>query len=185
MNNARLSGEIGGPFVTLPSKGNKTFTQFYLSVKRSSGAIDVLPVVIDEELLEPWHKVTLEGEIRSKDMPDGRCLIYFFAKEVEEYCGVDENVVSLEGFVCKKENLRKTPATERHITDFILAVNRKVKYKSDYIPCIAWGKDADVIDEEIAIGTGIGVAGRLQSRQYLKCGEKKTTIELSIASVEW
>lgn len=111
--------------------------------------------------------------------------MYFYATESMIYSGIDENVVSLEGIVCIKKEIRETYFSKKKITDFSLAVDRKYNWKSDYIPCIAWEHSAEVINDDIAVGTGIGITGRFQSRDYMKNGEKKTAFEVSVMNLEW
>jgi len=87
----------------------------------------------------------------------------------------------LEGFLCKQPTYRHTPHG-REIADVMLAVNRQYG-KSDYIPCILWGRNAYFV-KDLKAGSSLRVAGRIQSREYNKNGERKTAYELSVNLVE-
>lgn len=187
MNNARMSGTMTtSPYLLWTTKNGEEFYTFDLSVKRDSGAYDVVPVIIkkDNLICTADDRITLNGEIRSRNF-DGHLLVYFYATESLNYSGIDENIVALEGTVCIKKEIRETPFSKKKITDFSLAVDRKYNWKSDYIPCIAWEYSASVINDDIAVGTGIGITGRFQSRGYMKNGEKKTAFEVSVLNLEW
>ncbi len=187
MNNARMSGTMTtSPYLLWTAKNGEEFYTFDLSIKRDSGIYDMVPVIIKKDnLIDSTDcRITLNGEIRSRNS-DRHLLVYFYATESMNYSGVDENVVSLEGTVCIKKEIRETPSSKKKITDFSLAVERKYNWKSDYIPCIAWKYSAEVINDDIAVGTGIGITGRFQSRDYMKNGEKKTAFEISVMNLEW
>lgn len=187
MNNARMSGIMTTPpYLLWTAKNGEEFYTFDLSIKRDSGIYDMVPVIIKKDnLIDSTDcRITLNGEIRSRNS-DGHLLVYFYATESMNYSGVDENVVSLEGTVCIKKEIRETPSSKKKITDFSLAVDRKYNWKSDYIPCIAWEYSAEIINDDIAVGTGIGITGRFQSRDYMKNGEKKTAFEISVMDLEW
>lgn len=180
------------------------FYIFDLSVPRLSGNADNIPITISERLLveedlETGKNVIIEGQFRSYNSYENeknRLVLTVFAKEIkfgnedeEEFKPSKENSsneVILDGFICKKPIYRKTPFG-REIADILLAVNRAYN-KSDYIPCIAWGRNARFC-ENIPVGTEVRIIGRVQSRQYEKKYEDGTSeiriaYEVSVASLE-
>ncbi|MCI8362578.1 MAG: single-stranded DNA-binding protein [Clostridia bacterium] len=180
------------------------FYIFDLSVPRLSGNADIIPITISERLLieenlDVGKNVIIEGQFRSYNSYENernRLVLTVFAKEIkfaneedEEFKPSKENVsneVTLTGYICKKPIYRKTPFG-REIADLLLAVNRAYN-KSDYIPCIAWGRNARFC-ENVPVGTEVRIVGRVQSRQYEKkyedgTSEVKVAYEVSIASLE-
>ena len=181
------------------------FYIFDLSVPRLSGNADVIPVTISERLLTTQDvfigaKLQIDGQFRSYNSYDNeknKLILTVFVKDVqfleenqEEEEEVRRDVVSnevvLDGYICKKPIYRKTPFG-REISDILLAVNRAYN-KSDYIPCIAWGRNARFC-ENIAVGTEVKIIGRVQSREYEKkyedgTVEKKIAYEVSVSSLE-
>lgn len=179
------------------------FYVFDLSVPRLSGNADNIPITISERLLleedlDIGKNITIEGQFRSYNSYENernRLVLTVFAKEIkflegeEEFKPSKENVsneVTLDGYICKKPIYRKTPFG-REIADILLAVNRAYN-KSDYIPCIAWGRNAR-FSENIPVGTEVRIVGRVQSRQYEKkyedgTSEIKVAYEVSVASLE-
>ena len=179
------------------------FYIFDLSVPRLSGNADIIPITISERLLverdiEIGNNIVIEGQFRSYNSYENernKLILTVFAKEIkfseesEEFQPTKENIsneVILTGYICKKPIYRKTPFG-REIADLLLAVNRAYN-KSDYIPCIAWGRNARFC-ENVPVGTEIRIIGRVQSRQYEKkyedgTSEIKVAYEVSIASLE-
>ncbi len=180
------------------------FYIFDLSVPRLSGNADIIPVTISERLLtardlEIGSKLEIDGQFRSYnsyDQEKNRLILTVFAKDIQFLENEEENEemsqetisneVTLDGYICKKPIYRKTPFG-REISDILLAVNRAYN-KSDYIPCIAWGRNARFC-ENIAVGTEVKVIGRVQSRDYEKkhedgTVEKKVAYEVSVSSLE-
>ena len=180
------------------------FYIFNLSVPRLSGNADIIPITISESLLELEDlemnkKIIVEGQFRSYNSYENdrnRLVLTVFAKEVkfvenqEEEIEVSKDFISneviLNGFICKKPIYRQTPFG-REISDILLAVNRAYN-KSDYIPCIAWGRNARFC-ENIPVGTEVKIIGRVQSRTYEKKYddgrvENKVAYEVSVASLE-
>ena len=181
------------------------FYIFDLSVPRLSGNADIIPITISERLLVEkdlviGDNITIEGQFRSYNSFENeknRLVLTVFAKEInflelegeEEFKPSKENTsneVVLDGYICKKPIYRKTPFG-REIADILLAVNRAYN-KSDYIPCIAWGRNARFC-ENIPVGSEVRVIGRVQSRQYEKkyedgTSEIKVAYEVSVASLE-
>ncbi|MBR3614141.1 MAG: single-stranded DNA-binding protein [Clostridia bacterium] len=175
------------------------FYVFNLEVIRLSSTVDIIPITISERLLtslnlEIGKKVVVEGQFRSYNNYENernRLILTVFAKEINEIEGEDEkeevtNEVTLVGYVCKKPIYRQTPFG-REIADVLLAVNRAYN-KSDYIPSIAWGRNARFC-QNMEVGTEVKITGRVQSRTYEKKyedGKVETRVayEVSIASME-
>ena len=180
------------------------FYIFDLSVPRLSGNSDIIPITISERLmvngdLPIGTKITVEGQFRSYNSYENeksRLVLTVFAKDIkltenqeeEVKAGKDiiSNEVTLTGYICKKPIYRKTPFG-REIADILLAVNRAYS-KSDYIPCIAWGRTARFC-ENMEVGTEVKIVGRVQSRQYEKkyedgTVENKVAYEVSVGSLE-
>lgn len=180
------------------------FYIFDLEVPRLSGNADIIPITISERLLESDgleidKKVIVEGQFRSYNSYQNernKLVLTVFAKDVKFVENQDEeiqaskdfvsNEVILNGYICKKPIYRQTPFG-REIADLLLAVNRAYN-KSDYIPCIAWGRNARFC-ENIEVGTEVKIVGRVQSRTYEKkyedgTSETKVAYEVSISSLE-
>jgi len=174
------------------------FYLFYLEVPRLSESCDIIPVTISERLivnqeLKEGTFVNIEGQFRSYnnyDKEKNRLILTVFAREIEILeSGItmrNPNQIFLNGYICKKPVYRTTPFG-REIADILLAVNRPYN-KSDYIPCIAWGRNARY-SETLPVGTNIKVWGRIQSREYQKKYETgevvtKTAYEVSISKME-
>lgn len=180
----------------------ESFYIFDLEVARLSGNADIIPITISERLilekeLEIGDKVAIEGQFRSYNSYENeknRLILTVFAKDItylseedEENCSEKvSNEVTLIGYICKKPIYRQTPFG-REISDILLAVNRAYN-KSDYIPAIAWGRNARFC-QNIEVGTKVKITGRVQSRNYEKKFEDGTTqtrtaYEVSISSLE-
>lgn len=175
------------------------FYVFNLEVIRLSSTVDIIPITISERLLtgldlEIGKKVVVEGQFRSYNNYENernRLILTVFAKEINEIEGEEDkeevtNEVTLVGYVCKKPIYRQTPFG-REIADVLLAVNRAYN-KSDYIPSIAWGRNARFC-QNMEVGTEVKITGRVQSRTYEKKyedGKVETRVayEVSIASME-
>ncbi|MFZ5352562.1 MAG: single-stranded DNA-binding protein [Bacillota bacterium] len=172
------------------------FYNVELEVPRLSDVADALPVTISERLmagidLEVGKKITVEGQLRSYNkFVDGsnKLILTIFARDIK--CCEEEltnpNQIYLDGFICKKPIYRTTPFG-REITDMLLAVNRPYN-KSDYIPCIAWGRNARY-SENLKVGDRIKIWGRIQSREYQKKLSEDQVItriayEVSISKME-
>lgn len=174
------------------------FYEFDVEIVRRSGIYDVIPVIVSERMFDVEKDysgmvVSISGEYRSfnKTVNDRIALILFvFAHEIEfeEYPfeTYENNTILLQGYVCKEPVYRRTPMG-RDIADVLLAVNRG-SGKSDYIPCIFWGRNA-VYVSRLDIGTKIGISGRVQSRDYTKTlpnGKvlEKVAYEVSVSTLE-
>lgn len=180
---------IAGRVVSEPAEYEccgETFYSFMLATARDSGTEDVVPVNISKYLMkeiELQSKVCLVGQIRTYNKAvngKNRLLVVFFAQELKEYTE-DLNQVELTGYFCKKPQHRVTPLG-RDICDALLAVNRE-RGKSDYVPCIVWGRTAQHIGE-LEVGAKVKIQGRLQSRVYNKKTDdgviQQTAYEVSV-----
>lgn len=177
----------------------ESFFNFDLEIPRLSGISDIIPITISERLIANFDlnigkQVVIEGQFRSYNTYEdskSRLILTVFVKEIREK-GEDEeikvpNEVQLVGHICRKPIYRKTPFG-REIADILVAVNRAYN-KSDYIPCITWGRNARFC-ENMQIGTELKLVGRVQSRPYEKkhedgTVEQRTAYEVSISSLEF
>lgn len=169
-----------------------------LAVSRLSDQVDIIPLMISERLLDvtqDYRGRTVEaiGQFRSYNCHEGvknRLVLSVFVRELnflEEFTDCTKtNQIYLDGYICKEAIYRKTPLG-REIADILLAVNRPYG-KSDYIPCIAWGRNARYASG-FAVGARVKVWGRVQSREYTKklneteC-EKRVAYEVSVSKME-
>ena len=172
------------------------FYTFRISSERLSDRADILPVtvserLIDKDLLQVGVKVDITGQLRSYNnynSKKNRLVLTVFAREIrlmEKEEEKNENQIFLNGFICKAPIYRKTPFG-REISDILVAVNRAYN-KSDYIPCIAWGRNARYM-ANLEVGANIKVWGRVQSRVYQKrVGEEveeRVAYEVSVSKIE-
>lgn len=152
------------------------FYETKVEVERLSGLVDVIPVTVSERLLgegdfEEGKYVSVSGQFRSYNkIADGksRLMLTVFVRETNEDLPPNTNKIELIGYVCKPPVYRTTPF-KREIADVLIAVNRAYN-KSDYIPCIAWGRNARFA-EKLVVGDKVGLSGRIQSREYRKTDE--------------
>lgn len=174
----------------------EAFYNFQVGVLRNSGYEDQIIIMASERIIstmsiEVGARLCIQGQVRTYNEEVGghnKLNIVVFAREIEEVCTDEEgtNEIYLEGFLCKKP-LSRTSPLGRKICDLMLAVNRMYN-KSDYIPCIAWGRNA-IYANTLEVGDRIAIHGRLQSRQYKKKCEDgevvlKTAYEVSILQLE-
>lgn len=171
----------------------KRFCRFYLEVPRLSGAVDTLPVIVEEELLgqlDPTagQMITVTGQVRSHNQrTEGarRLLIFVFASSIIAEDGEPINQVILEGPLCREPTFRLTPLG-REICDAMLAVPRAF-HRADYLPCILWGRIAQEVSH-CHTRDVICIHGRLQSRIYTKLTEsgpeERTAYEISALTAE-
>lgn len=195
-NTVKLSGEIVSERRFSHEILGEKFYILNVMSKRMSGNADVLPVMVSERLVD-IEKLTvgafikIDGQFRSfnKHEENGnRLILSVFAREItvlEEDPIFHENMIALTGYLCKEPVYRKTPLG-REIADLLIAVNRPYN-KSDYIPSIAWGRNARFASSFI-IGDPINVRGRIQSREYSKMldngtAELRTCYEVSISRI--
>ena len=201
-NHLVLVGKIASDKTYSHEIYGEKFYVFNLEVVRLSSTVDIIPITVSERLLtnlelDIGKKVAVEGQFRSYNNYENeknRLILTVFAKEISEVEEQEEksdkeeitNEVTLVGYVCKAPIYRQTPFG-REIADVLLAVNRAYN-KSDYIPCIAWGRNARFC-QNMDVGTEVKVVGRVQSRTYEKkyedgTSETRVAYEVSIASME-
>ena len=195
-NKVVVAGKVNSPLVFSHEMFGENFYQFDLAVPRLSDYVDLLPITISERLmggieLNPGAEIIVEGQLRSYNKfvnGSNRLILTIFTREV--YLKNEEvknpNQIYLNGFICKEPVYRTTPFN-REITDILLAVNRAYG-KSDYIPTIAWGRNAR-FSQHLEVGDNIKLWGRIQSRIYQKRlseGEilEKMAFEVSISKME-
>lgn len=193
-NSVFLQGRIGSEIEYSHDLYGEKFYEFFLNVPRLSEHLDVIPITVSQSLaekLKPNDMIAVNGQFRSFNRPDGersRLILSVFAREITDPLpDVNPNVAELIGYICKPPVYRTTPFN-REICDVLLAVNRAYS-KSDYIPCIAWGKNSRLI-KTAPVGQKLEVTGRIQSRQYTKrledgSAETRTAYEFSIGSVDF
>lgn len=189
----RLCGEVAAPPERSHEGRDGVYFRFPLTVRRLSGAEDVINILAHESMLgslevEDMPRLRVLGEVRSWNNHSGvgpRLVITVLARQFAFTTDDFENSVELTGALCREPTLRRTPMG-REISDLMLGVSRGYG-RSDYIPCIAWGAMARRASTWAA-GTCVCVKGRIQSREYIKMvGEeavRKTAYEISAVSVE-
>ena len=196
--------QIGGEIVKLPEFSHEVFEEkfykFEIKTKRLSEYDDILPVIVSERLVNVedvnvGEMVIINGQFRSYNLQTetrSKLVLSIFVKEIEFTHDINcltLNETTLIGYICKEPIYRKTPLG-REIADVLIAVNRTYR-KSDYIPCILWGRNAKYCDT-LKVGDLVKLSGRIQSRNYEKklpdgTTIKKTAYEISVskfASVE-
>ena len=206
-NYLTLVGKVTGEKKFSHEIYGERFYVFNLEIARLSGNADIIPITVSEriitdEMLSQGKSLLVKGQFRSYNSYDNeknRLILTVFAKdiiEVEEKNEEEENEmvkkdmitneVVLVGYICKKPIYRQTPFG-REIADILLAVNRAYN-KSDYIPTIAWGRNARFC-QNLEVGTKVKIVGRVQSRMYEKkyedgTVENRVAYEVSIGSLE-
>ena len=207
-NYLTLVGKVTGEKKFSHEIYGERFYVFNLEIPRLSGNSDMIPITVSERLikedtLQEGKKLLVKGQFRSYNSYENeknRLILTVFAKDIVELNENEENneenemvkkdtvtnEVVLVGYICKKPIYRQTPFG-REISDLLLAVNRAYN-KSDYIPCIAWGRNARFC-QNIEVGTQVKVVGRVQSRQYEKkyedgTVETRVAYEVSVGSLE-
>lgn len=177
-NDAVLAGTVATEPAVYVCCGEE-FYSFDLAIKRESGTEDIIPVNVSRYILKNVNigeQVCLTGQIRAYNRvveDKSRLIIVFFAKDVKDY-EKDINTIYFTGTICKEPILRTTPLG-RNICDILLAVNRE-RGKSDYIPCIIWGRTAIHIGQ-LTVGAKVAVEGRIQSRIYTKKLNENESVE--------
>ncbi len=191
-NYVYLQGEVLDSPAFSHTVYEEDFYTFNMRVPRLSGNDDILPVMISAKLcpIEKGSKLALRGQFRSfNKIIEGksRLILSVFCKEICEWDDdANPNVIELNGYICKPPIFRSTPLS-REICDLLLAVNRNYN-KSDYIPCIAWGRNAQFVNS-MRVGSKLRVIGRIQSREYNKRLEgsndivNKVAYEVSISNL--
>ena len=176
-NKVSVIGEVISEFTFSHEVFGEGFYLVSLAVSRLSDQVDIIPLMISERLLDvtqDYRGRTVEaiGQFRSYNCHEGvknRLVLSVFVRELnflEEFTDCTKtNQIYLDGYICKEAIYRKTPLG-REIADILLAVNRPYG-KSDYIPCICWGRNARYASG-FAVGARVKVWGRVQSREYTK-----------------
>lgn len=196
MNNNKL--QLIGEVVKEPVYTHEVFGEgFYetaLSVPRLSQQRDIIPITVSDRLLmrhsvKVGDKLNVVGQFRSYNKVDGaksRLLLTAFVRDIlEEDENANPNSIEITGFICKQPVYRTTPF-KREICDVLIAVNRAYN-KSDYIPCIMWGRNARFV-QNMQVGEKLTVTGRVQSRTYVKNlspdeAEERVAYEVSVSKI--
>lgn len=197
-NKVCVIGEIVSGFTFSHEVFGEGFYLVDVAVSRLSDQADIIPLMVSERLIninENYEGCTIEaqGQFRSYNRHEGpknRLVLSIFVREItfmEEFTDYTKtNQIFLDGYICKVPIYRKTPLG-REIADLLLAVNRPYG-KSDYIPCIAWGRNARYA-AGFEVGSRVKLWGRVQSREYTKkisdneC-EKRIAYEVSVSKLE-
>lgn len=192
-NKVYLCGTIESEAVFSHELFGEGFYEFNLNVPRLSQTSDIIPLTVSERLLADnplkiGDKIALNGQFRSynKLVDDkSKLMLTVFVRDFCEESNENPNIVELSGYICKAPIYRTTPFN-REICDLLLAVNRAYN-KSDYIPCIAWGRNARFV-KNIEIGQKLLISGRIQSREYVKKvddenSQTRVAYELSINKI--
>ncbi|MBQ4260207.1 MAG: single-stranded DNA-binding protein [Lachnospiraceae bacterium] len=197
-NQVTVMGEVISGFTFSHDIFGEGFYMMSVSCKRLSESYDVIPVMVSERLLDVSRDyvgelVCIHGQFRSYNRHEERknkLVLSVFAREIHFIEELEEssktNQIFLDGYICKEPIYRKTPLG-REIADLLLAVNRPYG-KSDYIPCICWGRNARY-SGNFKVGDRCAVWGRIQSREYMKKlddenVEKRVAFEVSVSKLE-
>lgn len=172
-NKVYIYGEIASEATFSHEVYGEGFYEFFVKVMRLSGQADILPVTVSERIMTDDMKVggyiCAIGQFRSYNKLEGgksRLMLTIFVRELlESQPGKNPNSIVLSGYICKPPVYRTTPFN-REIADLLIAVNRSYN-KSDYIPAIAWGRNARFV-RNLAVGDRVALSGRIQSREYQK-----------------
>lgn len=194
-NYVRITGYVD-KFIYNHTAYDERFYSSFVHSQRRSGTVDDIPVIASEYLVKKddldGKYVEIDGEFRSMNMEvegKSKLILQLFVKNIRivktKESSDDENEIVLDGFLVKNPIYRVTP-NGRQIADLMIAVNRPLG-RSDYIPCICWGKSAKWA-ENLEVGTEIFVQGRIQSREYVKRlsedeSEIRTAYEVSIGKM--
>lgn len=198
-NQVSIAGEVVSDFQYSHDVFGEGFYVLEVSVNRLSDCYDIIPLMVSERLMDikqDYKGIYIEvtGQFRSYNRHEenkNRLVLSVFVREVKVcepgYESPKPNFIFLDGFICKQPIYRKTPLG-REIADLLLAVNRPYG-KSDYIPCICWGRNARFA-EKFTVGGHIQVWGRIQSREYQKKVtdldfEKRVAYEVSVSKLEY
>ena len=189
---------LRGSLLSLPEFSHenhgKRFFRFFLEVPRLSGAIDTLPVIAEETILNTLdpcggEMLTVTGQVRSHNLRENgkrHLSVFVFASAITAEDGAPVNTVSLDAIICREPTYRRTPLG-REICDVMLAVPRQF-HRADYLPCILWGKVAAEA-AQCSVGDPLILNGRLQSRIYTKLTEEgaqeRTAYEVSALTAEF
>ena len=197
-NQVTIMGKVATEFSFSHEVFGEGFYRVEVEVKRLSTSEDRIPLMISERLIDVTQDYTGEyimvhGQFRSYNRHEeqkNRLVLSVFVREIsfmeEEPDGTKTNSIWLDGYICKEPIYRKTPLG-REIADLLLAVNRPYG-KSDYIPCICWGRNARYASG-FEVGEHVQILGRIQSREYVKRisdteTEKRVAYEVSVSKLE-
>ena len=198
-NQVTIMGEIVSDFTFSHEVYGEGFYMVEVSVNRLSNFVDYIPVMVSERLIDVksdcnGQYVYVTGQFRSFNRHEehkNRLVLSVFAREFELVEAPEEdhetNQIFLDGFICKDSVYRKTPLG-REIADLLVAVNRSYG-KSDYIPCICWGRNARFA-AGFEVGSHVQIWGRIQSREYVKKlseteVEQRVAYEVSVSKIEF
>ena len=197
-NQVEIMGEIVSDFQFSHEIFGEGFYMVDVKVPRLSESSDIIPMMVSERLMDTsadykGRNVLVQGQFRSYNRHEerrNRLVLSVFAREIEFVEETPEsaktNQIYLDGYICKEPIYRKTPLG-REIADLLLAVNRPYG-KSDYIPCICWGRNARFASGFV-VGTRCEIWGRIQSREYIKKvsednAQKRVAYEVSVSKLE-
>lgn len=197
-NQVVIMGEIVSRFEFSHEIFGEGFYMVDVKVPRLSDSNDIIPLMVSERLIDVeedycGQNIMVQGQFRSYNRHEerrNRLVLSVFAREIEFVDETPEssqtNQIFLDGFICKEPIYRKTPLG-REIADLLIAVNRPYG-KSDYIPCICWGRNARFASS-FTVGTRCEIWGRIQSREYIKKlseedAKKRVAYEVSVSKLE-
>ena len=198
-NQVSMVGVVASEFVKSHEVYGEGFYMVDILVKRLSGSEDRIPLMVSERLVDVTQSylgeyIQVQGQFRSYNRHEekkNRLVLSVFVRELtfveEEDDSVETNLIELNGYICKPPVHRMTPLG-REIADVLLAVNRPYS-KSDYIPCICWGRNARYASA-FTVGGHVLLWGRIQSREYMKRigenqSERRTAYEVSVSKLEY
>lgn len=197
-NQVSIVGTIVSDFHYSHEVYGEGFYMVDVSVNRLSNFVDIIPVMVSERIVDVTKNyegslIYVQGQFRSYNRHEekkNRLVLSVFARELEfieeESEELKSNQIYLDGYICKEPIYRKTPLG-REIADLLIAVNRSYG-KSDYIPCICWGRNARFASS-FEVGSHVEIWGRIQSREYVKKineneTEKRIAYEVSVSKIE-
>lgn len=198
-NQVTMIGEIVSEFEFSHEVYGEGFYLVDISVSRLSDSVDYIPLMVSERLVDVTKSyigetISVSGQFRSYNRHEekkNRLILSVFVRELEFVDEIEDDIKSnqiyLDGYICKEPIYRKTPLG-REIADLLVAVNRSYG-KSDYIPCICWGRNARYASS-FEVGSHVEVYGRIQSREYIKKigeeqTEKRVAYEVSVNKIEF
>ena len=198
-NQVTMIGEIVSEFEFSHEVYGEGFYLVDISVSRLSDSVDYIPLMVSERLVDVTQSyigetISVSGQFRSYNRHEekkNRLILSVFVRELEFVDEIEDDIKSnqiyLDGYICKEPIYRKTPLG-REIADLLVAVNRSYG-KSDYIPCICWGRNARYASS-FEVGSHVEVYGRIQSREYIKKigeeqTEKRVAYEVSVNIIEF
>lgn len=198
-NQVCIMGKIDSDFTFSHQVFGEGFYTLELVVKRLSDSQDRIPLMVSERLIDVTQNyegeyIQVQGQFRSYNRHEekkNRLVLSVFVRELSFVDEIDDSMITnqifLDGYICKPPVYRKTPLG-REIADLLLAVNRPYG-KSDYIPCICWGRNARYTSA-FDVGGHVLIWGRIQSRDYMKKineteSEKRTAYEISVSKLEY